>query len=603
MKIITPFNHNVPKGIISNLKWRRNVIQLASEDREFADTMKEACNIDPLFFFNGFVWTYDPRCTVVNSSNVPFILYPFQEDAIVKILNAIGEHDILIEKSRDMGASWMCVGAITWCYLFDKRLSFLFGSRVEDYVDLPGNPKALMTKMDYILDNLPIWLRPEGYSDKEHRKFLHIENPENGSVIDGESTTEDFARGDRRTAILLDEFAAVKNGKSVAAATRDATKCRIFNSTPDGTANEFYNIRQTDIVKIRLHWSEHPIKSAGLYTTDERGFLKVLDKEGYPEDYQPILDGKLRSPWYDNECKRASSMREIASEIDIDYQGSGGQYFNPNKIQAAITKFSCSPLFIGNLDYDALTGEFTEFREDSNGKLKLWCKIGANGKPLINPEHQLVCGNDISAGTGASNSVCVIGNKVTGEKFAEYVNPYLRPEQFATQVYAILKWFGNPKAIWESGGPGRQFGDKLIELGCSHYYLRTREESLSKKVTDIPGVAQNDGIKTQIMSSYRNAIEEFRYINTSKEALEDTLDYIYGPNGCPVHAKAQSKDDPSGAKSNHGDRAMADALMWKLMSENQSKPKQEEQKIPIGCLAWRNNMRKKLLNKNSNDGW
>ncbi len=60
-------------------------------------------------------------------------------------------------------------------------------------------------------------------------------NADNGSVIDGESTTGDAGRGDRRTAMFIDEYAAfdVTDGYRVLLASRDTTNCRGFNSTPE----------------------------------------------------------------------------------------------------------------------------------------------------------------------------------------------------------------------------------------------------------------------------------------------------------------------------------------------------------------------------------
>ena len=245
VKVATPFARRVPREIRANLRWRREAIARALDDPEYADWLREACSKDPVFFIDVFCSTYDPR--VEPFPKLPFILYPFQEDAILEIIRAVGSTDLLIEKSRDMGASWIVVAAILWLWLFRPMQSFLFVSRVEKYVDEAGNPKALFWKFDFLLDNLPPWLKPAGYNKSEHRRKLHIENPENGSVVDGESTTENVARGDRRTAILLDEFAAVEQGHSVLSATRDATRSRIFNSTPKGTNNAFYSIRQTRI--------------------------------------------------------------------------------------------------------------------------------------------------------------------------------------------------------------------------------------------------------------------------------------------------------------------------------------------------------------------
>ncbi len=602
MKVSAPFNHLVPKDVRANLRWRAAVHRRIIEDPSFAEVIRDACAKDPLFFINGFCWTHDPRREP--DTKLPFILYPYQEESILEILRAINSYDLLIEKSRDTGASWMNLVAIIWCWRFFKGLTFLLGSRVEDDVDKAGNPKSLFWKVDFLVDNLPSWLRPANYDKKLHRCKLHIENPENGSVVEGESTTIDFARGARCTAILLDEFASVPDGHRILKATRDATKCRLFNSTPKGTGNAFYDIRQKPIKKLRIHWSAHPLKAAGLYTTDENGKLKILDPAGYPEDYKPILDGKLRSPWYDNECTRAANAQEIAQELDINYLGSGCQFFKADAIQEAIRKYALPPFLVGDLEYDDATAEPIKFREDPSGHLRLWLLLDRDGNP--SKSHKYSLGNDVSAGTGASNSCGQVWDQVTCEKVAEYVNAYVRPEQFAKQIVALARWLGGAFLVWESGGPGRQFGDRVKELGYGNVYLRRREEAISGDVSDIPGIAQTRDTKLAIMGEYRDAVEKGSAVNRSQESLEEALEYVYGPDGGVVHARASSKTDPSGAKSNHGDRAMADALAWKGIKEREIRPKEEAPEIPVGCLAWRNQMReqeKQPSNRELDKSW
>lgn len=601
MRVSPYFYHRIPKEIHANLRWRAAVHKRVAEDPEFAQAMIQACAKDPLFFINGWAWTYDPRPEIGGVrrpfAKLPFILYPFQEDAIKSLCRALGGEDILVEKSRDMGASWLCVISVFWAWRFRTGLSFLLGSRVEGYVDDPGNPKSMFWKIDYLLNNMPSWLRPAGYNPGEHRRKLHIENPENGSVIDGESTNANFARGDRRTAIVLDEFAAVEAGHRILNATRDATACRIFNSTPAGTNNAFYAIRETGIKKLRLHWSIHPLKSVGLYTTDEHGKLKVLDPKGYPkkgdgEPFVPILDGKLRSPWYDNECKRAANTQEIAQELDIDYLGSSFQYFNSDLVHQRIREHARPPILVGDLEYDEETAEPIGFRENPEGNLKLWFLLDRNNDPP--KDHKYSLGIDVSAGTGASNSAAAGWDITTHEKVVEYVNPFIRPESLAKQVIAIARWLGNAYVIWESGGPGRQFGSRVNDLQYRNVYLRRRDEAISGKVSDIPGVAQTKETKNLILGAYRAAIEKGYAVNRSKEALEETLEYIFDNANGVTHSRATDKADPSGAKSNHGDRAMADALAWKGIMDRTTNPKESEKPdIPIGSLAWRNKMRAK----------
>ena len=577
------------------------------EEPAFAKILWDACAVDPLFYICAFGYAHEARGEIFKK--LPFILYPYQRTGLLKILDAINHRDLLIKKSRDMGASWLCCLAFEWMWHFSPRLKapdFLMGSRVQEYVDSSKNPKALFWKLDYFHENLPPWLMPPGYDRNKHRQENRMFNPWNGSVINGESSTGDFARGDRRTAILLDEFAAVPQGHSVLPATRDATRCRLFNSTTKGTNNAFYDVHQTSIEKLVFFWTEHPLKSLGLYTTDENGKLKILRKEGYPEDYKPILDGKLRSPAYDYEESR-SSPREMAQEWDINFLGSGQQFFLPDAIQEVIRTCARPSIITGDLDYDSVTGEFTKFRENPDGHIRLWRLLDKDGNIL--KDHKIVLGVDVSAGTGASNSTLCAYDAVTNEKILEYANPYIRPEEFAKQAVAIAQWLGGAYLIWEAPGPGRQFGSRVADLNYGNIYLRRQEEKISQKVSQIPGWAPTREKKLDLIGEYRAAIEGGKCINRSKMALEECLEYIYDVGGGVSHARENNKEDVSGAKFNHGDRVIADALAWRGLTERAIKrPVPQKPKAPIGSLAWRREQNKKDEPKpgrelQENDGW
>lgn len=622
----TPFEHHVPRDRIANLKWRRKVYQRMGDDPSFATAIKQACALDPIFFFNAFCWTYDPRLEPIHK--VPFILYDFQEEALLEILAAINHHDLLIEKSRDMGASWICIGAFFYRWLFRPMQSFLVGSRVDELVDSTGNPKAIFWRLDFLHNNLPPSLRPAGFNAHDHRTKRHLENPENHSVIDGETTTKDFGRGDRRTAILLDEFAMVEAfGSHICESTRPVTNCRLFNSTPNGTANAFHTMRQTNIKKLTLHWTRHPRGKKGLYTRNNNAFVP-LDEEYWAQfddavaemmrldalihaKNVPLPDGKKRSPWYANECDRSNSAREIAKEMDIDYGGSGGQWFNAELVDLAMAEFARPPDIIGDLEFDEIAADPIRFRKDPRGYTFLWTALDGDGNPILG-SHRMIIGVDVSAGTGASNSCIVAYDALTHTKVLEVATPYMRPEAFAVLAVAIAKWLKKathyqPFMIWEMNGPGQQFGPRILELGYTHIYMRANDQSIRKRVSDIPGWAPTKDSKRVLLGEYRAAIEGRRLANYSRCALEETLEYVHLPNGGVGHAKAEKKEDPSGASSNHGDRVMADALAWKAMHGIGQVPKKAEApEAPIGSLAWRRKMREEQNRKESRQltgGW
>jgi len=86
---------------------RAKDIDRAERDLEFRQAICEKAKRDPVFFFNQFCHTYDPR-PEAPVNHAPFLTYPFQDDYIRELEQAYQKrHDLLTEKSRDMGASWM----------------------------------------------------------------------------------------------------------------------------------------------------------------------------------------------------------------------------------------------------------------------------------------------------------------------------------------------------------------------------------------------------------------------------------------------------------------------------------------------------------------
>ena len=76
---------------------------------------------------------------------------------------------------------------------------------------------------------------------------------------------------------------------------------------------------------------------------------------------------------------------------------------------------------------------------------------------------------------GASPSDCK-----TGEKVGEVATSTMRPDKIADLAVALCKLFAGSSErgaflIWEAPGPGRNFGDRVIELGYNNVYLRHAE--------------------------------------------------------------------------------------------------------------------------------
>lgn len=607
---VSPHYELVPKDFDANLRFRASMIREAASDPSSAAQIRTMCAEDLLFYVNTFCWTYDPRTDV---RVTPFITYTdFQDEAMLTIASCIRDgHDFAMPKSRDMGASWMGLTVFEWCWHFERDLSFLLVSRNEDYVDKRGNPKALFWKIDFLHEHQPHWLLPRGrwlgWKDP-NRKLLHLRNDETNSVIDGESTTGDAGRGDRRTAMFIDEHAAfeLNDGFRVLRATRDTTKCRGFNSTPQGANNAFYEVvHKTAARVLRLHWSKHPEKNKGLYTTDEEtGEVRLLDdfcgmvevrRKGelevrevwYPDEYPFELDDqdpKVRSPWYDNECARCVSPQEIAQELDIDFLGSDFPFFDPRFILILRKRYCRAPDVKGELEYCRETLEPKRFRLDPRGRVWLWLDLRDDRPPK---DVRFVLGSDVSAGTGASNSVTVAASRDTGEKVMTFRTPNMRPYQFAEYSIALAKWFNGGFMAWDASGPtGQTFTKRVIVSGYGHVYYRRNEKKVTRKVSDEPGYYLNPQAREALLEDYRAALSDHRYINRSDIGMEECLQFVRTPQGIE-HSAAANSQDPSGARTAHGDEVIADALACLGVVERQVQKKAEEPKEPVGSLAWR----------------
>lgn len=563
-----PFYRYVPKDLAGNLSFRQHILTLAYTEPKFKEELWIMCRRDPLFYFNTFGYVYDPRAHNAGFTPVrPFITYAFQDVVFEEIFKSIDNgYDMLSEKSRDMGLSWMFLLAIEHRWHFYSYLSFRLVSRNEDLVDDAKNPDSLFWKIDHFHKFLPKFLRPS-VRPKVDRTHMSMSNPVTGSTMVGCTTTGDVARGGRCTAMLLDEFAAVDNGHEILSSTRDVTRCRLFNSTHKGTGTAFYALGKTNIKKLTCHWSLHETKNVGLYYWDGKKIVIVNPYSGTVQmhdgetvefaQYPFIRDGKLRSPWYDVECERSSHPMEIAQELDIDPFASDSMFFDVATIDKITETQVKEPYWRGELTYDENTLEPIDLIENPKGKLLLWTiPIGKKVETA-----QYAMGIDISAGTGASNSSTSIGNKTTGEKVAEYTSPDIHPEQWARLNVALAKLFHNAYMIWDGGGPGRIFADCVINLGYRNVYYKRPEDTLDKKVSMKPGCFLNNNEKLSVLGAYRKALKDGAFTQRSREANLECLQYVFTTGNTVEHASCRTSVDPSGAQSSHGDRVIADALL------------------------------------------
>lgn len=221
---------------------RVDLLQRAHNNPDMQAALMEKCRRDPVFWFNTFCWTINPKDATAETPAVqPFNLYPFQEWAISQWYGHIeAQEHFGVEKSREMGASWMLILLYQYCFLFRPGWNFHVGSRKESEVcDATANPSTIFGKWRFNYRMLPIWMKPTVKAKTYRDKKLMFENKLNGNVVTGESSTPSFGRSGRYRSMMLDELAFWECADPAWTSAIGASDCLVAISTPFGETNKY----------------------------------------------------------------------------------------------------------------------------------------------------------------------------------------------------------------------------------------------------------------------------------------------------------------------------------------------------------------------------
>lgn len=588
-------------------------------------------------------WTFQPKREQSPYKHLPFITWEVQDEAIERIIQCVRVGgDLLMDKSREMGATWIILGCFFAEWLMIPDSTFLVVSRKEEYVWKKGNPDTLYWKLEYLLKNLPNWISPK-YDISER----HLANMLNGSVIDGESTNSDVGAGGRRQAIMCDEFARVKasEAKMIEETISDTTPCRIFNSTPVSRGHPFGQLRFGGKIEvITLPWWRHPYKIQGHYSSPSYNKIVIHDLDYYATKYPGLFDNikkdvpfkysdfetetlcsnrdiaelydlrfiadgndpanetyysptGRRSPWYDRECERRTA-RDKAVNIDINYIGAGDVVFNPLILSRMMDAHGKDPTCRGEVTYRVVENKVINQRwilESGRRRLYLW-------EPLmgvrLDQSHNYIIGCDIAMGSGQSNSVASIFDVNLNKKVGRWCCPYTQPTHFAEQVVALCYWVGGnsgtPFLIWENNGPGTIFGRRVIELGYDFFYRDRSEKKVSRHRSDQVGWHSSADSKLNMLIAYDAALcaafqegmDSKIFINPDIQSLREAEDYVFYEHGSGLGPSSQM--DPTGsAKNAHGDMVIADGLCQHARYEQPKATLDKARHGDIGSIAYR----------------
>ena len=136
-----------------------------SQRAAISDAIKQElirCKQDPVYFTKKYYTIQHPT-----RGRMTFNLYPFQE----KVLKLLQRHDYcIINKSRQLGISTLVAGFSVWMMLFHRDKNILCIATKQE------TAKNMVTKVRFMYDNLPSWLKGAEKPLENNKLLLKLPN-------------------------------------------------------------------------------------------------------------------------------------------------------------------------------------------------------------------------------------------------------------------------------------------------------------------------------------------------------------------------------------------------------------------------------------------
>lgn len=606
----------IPKDdVAEHLRWRSVMAEAARRDAVVRRALRTAALDDILFFFNAFLWVHEPRAAIKTK---PFITWPHQDPVILgmdlAIVDAQRTREPLsfkLRKSRAQGGTYLYLGVDIYHAIKGREFKVGLVTRNEGLVDSKVDSDTIMYKLCWMLDRLPMWLLPGGYTRNltDHTVVLVCTS----SAFTGYSATADVGRGGRKTKFDCDEIGSeefIAGGKDykVMSSISSVSDCTFLVSTYGADSGVFYEAT-TDPEEERVYtldWKDNPTQTKHAYVmrdgvayavrpeeqTEVTAYAKAharllrrLERRGH------VIEGKFRSPWYDAFCSLpGSTPRYVARELDMDPRGAVGKLFDIDVLDRMKKDCCKQPIWVGKPVFDGETLELKGLIRQENGPLKLWFTPGLDDQV---PVGRYGVGCDISAGgisDQSSNSVASGISLSSGEQVCEYTVRGMHAQRFARVACGLAKWLRNACLSWETTGPtGTNFGREVTEVVYyPNLFMRDVDALGDRAKSKKPGWSNNKAEdKANLFEALCIAMDDGEYIPRSEDLVRECGEYEW-VNGKIVHRP--SKDGGMEERA-HADRAVAAGVAYLILSDmrvgvDRSSPIAQDEP-PYGCMAWR----------------
>lgn len=426
------------------------------------------CVTDPVHFMKKYCYIQHPQ-----RGRILFHLYPFQETVLKHFQN--NPYSIVL-KSRQLGISTLGAGYALWLMLFHKDKNVLTLATTQ------ATARNLVTKVQFMYDNLPSWLKVKSV---EHNKLsLRLEN---GSKIQAKSSNSDSARSEAVSLLLVDEAAFIDNiGDTWASAQQTLATGggAIVLSTPNGTGNWFHQTwvkaeqKDNNFLPIRLPWYVHPERT---------------------QEWRDEQDGLLGDP------------RLAAQECDCDFSTSGDTVFYGEYLEFYEKTYVREPL------------------ERRGADMNLWI-----WEPVDYARTYMVVA-DVARGDGKDYSAFHIIDVENNVQVGEYKGQ-LGTKEYGHLLVGIATEYNNALLVVENASVGWSTIQTIIERGYTNLYYSPRNGNITAETyfdqydpnsSLVPGFSTNQRTRPVVVGKFQEYINEKAVTVQSKRLIEEMKVFVW----------------------------------------------------------------------------
>jgi hypothetical protein len=426
------------------------------------------CAVDPVHFMKKYCYIQHPQ-----RGRIFFQLYPFQEKVLTHFQN--NPYSIVL-KSRQLGLSTLAAGYSLWLMLFHKDKNVLTLATTQ------ATARNLVTKVQFMYDNLPTWLKIDAV--EKNKLSLRLSN---GSKITAKSSNSDSARSEAVSLLLVDEAAFIENIAETWASAQQTLATgggAIILSTPYGTGNWFHQTwvkaeqGDNNFLPIKLPWYVHPERDQA---------------------------------WRDAQDALLGDPRLAAQECDCDFATSGDTVFYGEYMEFYEQTYMKEPLERRGVDRN----------------LWIW-------EPVDYSRSYMVIA-DVARGDGKDYSAFHILDIENNTQVGEY-RGQLPPKEFGHLLVGVATEYNTALLVVENANIGWSTIETILERAYSNLYYSPRSGNISadsyfdqydQSSNMVPGFTMNSRTRPLVIGKFQEYFNEKAVIIQSKRLMEEMKVFVW----------------------------------------------------------------------------